>query len=303
MTFTTRVKDEMSKNEFNPIEISSIISAYILTCGKFSKDKIELTSENASITRLIYRCLKQNYGINPIVNIRIQKRFRVKQIYILIIKEKVDIIKNDIAIYRGNIVETLVTDEEKQAFIMGSFMGVGSISDPKSKGYHLEFTYSDKKLAQNMEKLLSFYKMSVNQTVRNNKHVVYIKASENISDIIKMFRAYNSLFEFEDIRIYRDHKNMVNRLNNCEIANQEKTIKTGMKQIENIHYLQENDLIDLLDDNLKVIVEYRLKYPEASLQELADIISMETDYDITKSGINHHFRKIKELVKKAKDKE
>ena len=92
MTFTTRVKDEMSKNEFNPIEISSIISAYILTCGKFSKDKIELTSENASITRLIYRCLKQNYGINPIVNIRIQKRFRVKQIYILIIKEKVDII-------------------------------------------------------------------------------------------------------------------------------------------------------------------------------------------------------------------
>ena len=301
MTFTTRLKDEMSKNEFNPIESNSIITSYLLTTGKFKKDRIELLSENASVIRLVYRCLKQNYGINPIVNIRIQKRFRVKQIYILIIKEKVDVIKNDISVYQGNILETLVTDEEKQAFIMGSFMGVGSISDPKSKGYHLEFTYSDKKLAQNMEKLLSYYKMAVNLTVRNNKYVVYIKASENISDVIKMFRAYNSLFEFEDIRIYRDHKNMVNRLNNCEIANQEKTIKTGMKQIENIHYLQDNDLIDLLDDNLKLIVEYRLKYPEASLQELADIISMETDYKIGKSGINHHFIKINNLIKKHKE--
>ena len=74
-----------------------------------------------------------------------------------------------------------------------------------------------------------------------------------------------------------------------------------MKQIENIHYLQDNDLIDLLDDNLKLIVEYRLKYPEASLQELADIISMETDYKIGKSGINHHFIKINNFIEKHKE--
>ena len=32
--------------------------------------------------------------------------------------------------------------------------------------------------------------------------------------------------------IFDDHKNMVNRLNNCEIANQEKTTSTGLKQLE-----------------------------------------------------------------------
>ena len=48
----------------------------------------------------------------------------------------------------------------------------------------------------------------------------------------KTFKATNSLFYFEDIRIYRDHKNMVNRLNNCEIANQEKTFKAGVSPVD-----------------------------------------------------------------------
>ncbi|MDE5630119.1 MAG: hypothetical protein K2I70_00815, partial [Bacilli bacterium] len=45
-------------------------------------------------------------------------------------------------------------------------------------------------------------------------------------------------------------------------------------------------------------LEYRVKYPETTMNELAEIISMETDYKISKSGINHHFRKIKDLVMK-----
>jgi hypothetical protein len=115
--------------------------------------------------------------------------------------------------------------------------------------------------------------------------------------------AVESLFYYEDIRIYRDHKNMVNRLNNCEQANVEKSMKTCQEQIEYINYLNENDLTSLLDDKVKLVMEYRLKYPETTMQELANIISMETEYNISKSGINHHFRKIKDLVTKARDKE
>jgi len=139
-------------------------------------------------------------------------------------------------------------------------------------------------------------------TIRNNKQMVYIKSSEDISDIIKMFKATNSLFYFEDIRIYRDHKNMVNRLNNCEIANQEKTLNTGLKQVEDITYLKVNDIFMLLDEKTQIVANFREKYPESSYQELADIISLETDYKIGKSGINHHFIKIKKLVNQHKSK-
>ena len=96
---------------------------------------------------------------------------------------------------------------------------------------------------------------------------------------------------------------MVNRLNNCEQANVEKSLKTCNEQIENINYLKENDLESLIYDKTKLIMTYRLKYPETTMNELAEIISLETNINITKSGINHHFRKIKELVEKSKNKD
>ena len=115
-----------------------------------------------------------------------------------------------------------------------------------------------------------------------------------------MFKATESLFFFEDIRIYRDHKNMTNRLNNCEQANVEKTVATSNMLINDINYIKENEAFDLLDDKLKVSCEYRIKYPESSLLELSKIISLETGSNVSKSCLNHRFRKIKEFANKLK---
>ena len=63
-----------------------------------------------------------------------------------------------------------------------------------------------------------------------------------------------------------------------------------------IEKLYELDMVDTLDDKLKEVIEYRMKYKESSLSELANIISSETGVEITKSGLNHRFRKIKEIL-------
>ena len=107
---------------------------------------------------------------------------------------------------------------------------------------------------------------------------------------------------FEDIRIYRDHKNMTNRLNNCEQANTDKIFMTASKQVKDIEKLYELGMVDLLDEKLKVVIEYRMKYRESSLQELADIISLETGVEITKSGLNNHFKKIKKILERVDNK-
>lgn len=300
MTFTTSLKEEIAKKNLNVTEENAELLAFLLAIGKFTNKTLTITSENASVIRRIYKNLKEVYSINPIITIRIQKRFRVKQIYILTIKEKVDIIKNSLEFYHKNVLETLVTDEEKIAYLEGSFLAVGTVSDPKSKGYHLEFTYAKEIYAKGIYQILKYYHFSAKMIKRGYKYIVYLKASENISDLIKLFKATNSLFYFEDIRIYRDHKNMVNRLNNCELANQEKTIQTGLKQLEVINYLKNYDLLPLLDDKTLNVLEMREKYPEVSFQELANIISLETNYKIGKSGINHHFIKMKEIVNKHK---
>ena len=116
-----------------------------------------------------------------------------------------------------------------------------------------------------------------------------------------MLNATTSLFYYEDIRIYRDHKNMTNRLNNCEQANMDKIFFTASKQLKDIEVLRKYDLLDTIDDKLKEVIEYRTKYPESSLSELADIMSKDLKKDITKSGLNHRFRKIKDIVSKLEN--
>ena len=133
--------------------------------------------------------------------------------------------------------------------------------------------------------------------------MIYVKEAEKIGDFLRMIGAIQSLFYFEDIRIYRDHKNMTNRLNNCEQANVDKIVETAMNQVKDIEYIEEHAGLDLLDEKERIVAVYRMKYKEASLLELSEIISMETSEKITKSGIYHRFRKIKEMANRLRKKE
>ena len=125
--------------------------------------------------------------------------------------------------------------------------------------------------------------------------MVYIKEAEKIGDFLRIINATQAVFYYEDIRIYRDHKNMTNRLNNCEQANVDKMIETANKQLNDIELLIENDTLDLLDDKVKEVAIYRKKYPEVSLQELS-----ETNVPITKSGVYHRLKKIEQIALKFK---
>ena len=131
--------------------------------------------------------------------------------------------------------------------------------------------------------------------------MVYIKESEKIADFLRLISTTNALFYYEDFRIYRDHKNMTNRLNNCEQANVDKMIQASTNQINEIKKIKEKEVFDLLDDKLKEVCIYREKYPDVSLQELSEIISIETNKKITKSGLNHRLKKISEFAKKLGD--
>ena len=59
----------------------------------------------------------------------------------------------------------------------------------------------------------------------------------------------------------------------------------------------------MADEKVREVAEYRIKYPESSLIELSEIISVETNNKVTKSCINHRLRKIKELADKARNKD
>ena len=299
MTFTTQIKEEITKEENNNIEDLTSLCTYLKFNATLEEDKMTVMVVNASVARWIFKLLKTNYNVLIKLTTRTMKRFKARNLYILEVKEKLDLIYKDI----DNIFKEISTssDEEKKAFLKGMFLACGSINDPKKNQYHLEFLVKEEKDAKLIDDLLNSLKIKSKVLKRDREYMVYVKSSENISDFIKYLGAFNALFYFEDIRIYKDHKNMVNRLNNCEQANVERTLKSSKVILDNIKYLEDNDLLMLLDDRSKEIIEYKRKYPDTSLGELADIITMETNKSITKSGINHHFRKINALVKKAKE--
>ena len=305
MTFAMRVKEEIASST-DYMTILAELSAFIKYGSKFDENNITIVMENKLVAEYIYDIFKRVFTINLKVQVRIQNRFKTKQIYILSTNEKVNFILEKLNIIKDKkVIEPeiyfLDTDEDKASYLKGLFLACGSVNDPQKSGYHLEFVVPLKKDGEYIAKLLKYFKIESKILKRNNKYMIYMKQAEMISDTLKLFQATNSLFYFEDIRIYRDHMNMVNRLNNVDLANQEKVISTGLKQLEDINYLKKHNLIDLLDDRSKDIIKYREKYPETSYQELAEIVSMETEKNITKSGINHYFRKIKELVNRHKN--
>ena len=132
--------------------------------------------------------------------------------------------------------------------------------------------------------------------------MIYIKEAEKIGDFLRLIGTTKALLYYEDIRIYRDHVNMTNRLNNCEQANVDRIIQTATDQVKDIELIQKYG-IELLSEKEQIAADYRLKYKEASLQELSEIISLETNQKITKPGLHHRFDKIKKLAQKIREKE
>lgn len=302
MSFTSTVKDEVSRLESSKLECISELSAIIRVGGQINNN-ITITIENNSVARRTFKLIKNIYNITPKITVR-GKKIGKGYTYILTINNKNREILEDLSIIDNNKYlsipkEYIISDEEGlRAYLRGVFITCGSVNDPKTSRYHLEFILDSKEYAAFISKLLNTYDLNSKIIKREKNYTVYIKEAEKISDLLRIIKAFNAVMYYEDIRIYRDHKNMTNRLNNCEQANTDKIFMTAAKQVKDIEKLYELDMVDLLDDKLKVVIEYRMKYQESSLQELADIITLETGEKISKSGLNHRFRKIKEILEK-----
>ena len=295
MSFTGIVKNEVSKIDSNEFEKIAELNAILTNGAVIDNDIIKITTENASVARRIYNLIKDIYKFIPNIIVRKSLKINKKLIYIVYFK------KNNIEIM--NIPKRYIIDDEEsiRAYLRGVFIITGSINDPKTSRYHLEFLVSDYDYALFLNELLNNYKLNSKVLTRENKYMVYIKEAEKISDFLRVISAYNAVLYYEDIRIYRDHKNMTNRLNNCEQANIDKVIETANKQLNDIEIIKKVN-IELLDEKEKIVALYRIKYPDVSLLELSEIISMETGNKITKSGLYHRFKKISQLACKLKEK-
>ena len=93
-------------------------------------------------------------------------------------------------------------------------------------------------------------------------------------------------------------RNQVNRLVNCETANLNKTVNAAVRHLENIELIRDTVGLEQIRI-LREIAVLRIKYPDASLKELGDLIQPR----LGKSGVNHRLRKIEEIADQIRSKQ
>ncbi len=305
MSYTTKIKNEILNIEGSKTELIAELSGFVRNNGEFAEDTLKLTTENNAIKERIIDMFHRLYETKVEIEIKENLNFSKNKLYVMKITENLSLILEDIGYFDKdknylNAPPQYVIggNEEIRSYLRGVFLCEGSINDPKTSRYHMELLIARPEEAVFVQKLLNIFDLNAKILTRDKGYMIYIKEAEKISDYLKILGASNAVMYFENIRIYRDTKNQTNRLNNCEQANINKVVDAASSQLKQIEKIKEHMALELLDEKTKEAIDYRLKYPEASLKELSEIISLETGNTITKSGLNHRFRKVKELFDK-----
>ena len=310
MSFSSTIKNEIVRYEYNHDEKIALLSSIIKTNGTLSMSNknlvVDVRTENAKIAKLIFLFIQEIYKIDCRLLVSKKNKLNKNNVYIAQIRNKGLEILEDLEIYKDgelNALPTLKTLKKecaKRAYLTGCFLSSGSINDPSSKNYHLEFSTSTESHAAFLQKLANKFGLNAKTIKRRNKFVVYLKKSEEISDFLRIINAQVGVMEFEEERISKDYWNSNNRLNICEISNEVKTLNSAKEQIDAIELIFSNNKQYLLDEKDKQIAQIRLDNPEVNLQEMADIYVQKYETPISKSGINHRIRKIKQIAKEIK---
>lgn len=297
MSFTTKVKNEITMASVVEPEKIALLCGFVRNNAMKSYDKLVLTSENERITSYLQMLLGSIKDVICELTISENNHFSKNKLYILTIGGNIEYLSNMLCIEKEcPDLDVVSGSEESKSYLRGVFLATGSINDPKTSRYHMELFISDPMEAVFVQKVLNQFDLNAKLLTRDKGYMIYLKEAEKISDFLKLLGTTKSILYYEDIRAYHEHKNQTNRLNNCEQANIDRVVETATKQLAYIQVLEENLAVELLDEKTYEALVYRVKYPEASLKELSEIISLETGKKITKSGLNHRFRKIKELA-------
>ena len=301
MSFTSKIKSEITIQKFNKIEQISLLSGIIR--NEIIEPNIKIQNENEEVAKLVFKLINQIYNIKTKITVRKGYNYNKNFIYIIETKEKQKEIIKALGLENNIPNNYIIADDNLiRSYLKGVFLAKGSINDPQTSRYHLEILVDNLEYAEFINQILNNYSLNSKILKRETKYMIYIKEAEKIGDFLRLISTTKSLLYYEDIRIYRDHINMTNRLNNCEQANVDRIIQTADSQIKDIELIKKYGL-ELLSEKEQLVAEYRLKYKEASLQELSEIISMETSQKITKPGLHHRFDKIKKLAQKLREKE
>lgn len=303
MSFTAEVKDELSRIEpvcsgCDRAELSALIRIEGTLSISGDGPRLELATETASVGRTAIRLLHSVYDLATKLTVRRSILHKTHN-YLITVPPQAGLTEalQDMGIlgptgFEGGIPAKLVADSCcAGAYLRGAFLGGGYIADPRGD-FHFELAGPSEELIAACRDLLQDHGIRARYIRRHNMYVIYIKGIEQIIGFLAFVGARQSAQVIENARAIKSLRNDTNRRVNAEIANQVKTTKAAMQQIESIRQLVGQKGIEAVPASLREVALLRLRHPDASIKELGEL----AEPPLSKSAVYHRLRRIAALI-------
>jgi DNA-binding protein WhiA len=314
IAFAKKVKNEIAVNSYKKEEMKYLLSGFIRNAGSLSlgsNPSLTIHTEIACVAKLIYSGLKEVYGLTPAIAYEKTNRFKKGLVYLVTVDDKrlYDVML-DLEVLEDGMIRIPpkkgLLRKNLRYLVIGSFLANGSVNNPSSgkTSYFLEMAFSSKTDALAIKRKLTSFKeektMNFKYIKRREKHVLYLKRSDQISVFLSYIGAVESMFDFENARIVKEDININNRLSICDSANYGKTLIAAQTDIDAINKILSFKSLDLFDEKTQAVIKERLKLKDANYRELAASITENEGISITKSGVVHILSTLRDKAKDIK---
>lgn len=303
MSFTSEVKDELSRieptcSQCDRAELSALIRIEGTLTISGEGPRLELATETGSVARTAIRLLHSVYEL--VTNLTVRRSILHKtHNYLITVPPQAGLTDalHDMGIlgasgFEGGIRPELVENACcAGAYLRGAFLGGGYIADPRG-AFHFELAGPSEELIAACLELMREHGIRARYIRRHNMYVIYIKGIEQIIALLAFIGAHQSALAIENARVIKSVRNDTNRRVNAEIANQVKSTKASLRQIECIRRLVGQKGIEAIPESLREVALLRIKHPDATVKELGEL----ADPPLSKSAVYHRMRRIAAMI-------
>ena len=308
MSFSDDVKHELAhleveKKGVHQAEVAAIIrmnGSILISSGKLA---VKIGVYHGDVARRVYKYIKEEYEFNSEIRVKQNNLTKRKKYELFITPQKgvYDLLENLGILDKSHSILFSVADwikekrDYQRAYLRGVFLAAGSVNKPKAE-YHLEIRCEHISHAEDIMELMKKFDLDPHLTEHKKKYVIYLKKYDDVATMLNIMGAYNSLLELENVQIFKEIKNNVNRRVNFETANLDKTVKAAMEQIEDIELIEKEKGLDNITESLREIALLRKENPYASLKELGEML----EPTLSKSGVYNRIRRLKKTAEKIR---
>lgn len=165
------------------------------------------------------------------------------------------------------------------------------------RGYHLELILPDDYPTQRLSGVTVARGEPFHALERRGRVVLYLKAWEEIAELLGQVGAVGTMLQFEEVTVERRMREGINRSVNCEVSNLRRVSGAAAAQLDAIRWLTDNHLLETLPERLREVAALRSAHPHEDLATLATRAT-----GLSRSGLFHRLRDLVAAVRELQSK-